>query len=317
MIKEKILVIGASGQIGVELTLELRRIYGGANVIASDLREENDLLKGTGPYVSLDVMNKEMLHVQVIRQNITQIYLLAAILSATGEKNPALAWHLNMQSLLNVLEIAKEENLQKIYWPSSIAVFGPSSPKKDCPQQTIIEPITVYGISKYAGEFWCNYYHHRYGVDVRSLRYPGLISYKSEPGGGTTDYAIEIFHAAIEENKYTCFLREDTYLPMMYMPDAIRATIELMESDAKQITIRTSYNISGMSFSPKEISTEIQKHIPGFTTTYKPDYRQQIAESWPQSIDDTIAAKDWRWKPGYELSKMTKDMLANMRSNVK
>lgn len=317
MIKEKILVIGASGQIGVELTLELRRIYGGANVIASDLREENDLLKGTGPYVSLDVMNKEMLHVQVIRQNITQIYLLAAILSATGEKNPALAWHLNMQSLLNVLEIAKEENLQKIYWPSSIAVFGPSSPKKDCPQQTIIEPITVYGISKYAGEFWCNYYHHRYGVDVRSLRYPGLISYKSEPGGGTTDYAIEIFHAAIEENKYTCFLREDTYLPMMYMPDAIRATIELMESDAKQITIRTSYNISGMSFSPKEISAEIQKHIPGFTTTYKPDYRQQIAESWPQSIDDTIAAKDWRWKPGYELSKMTKDMLANMRSNVK
>ncbi len=317
MIKEKILVIGASGQIGVELTLELRRIYGGANVIASDLREENDLLKGTGPYVSLDVMNKEMLHVQVIRQNITQIYLLAAILSATGEKNPALAWHLNMQSLLNVLEIAKEENLQKIYWPSSIAVFGPSSPKKECPQQTIIEPITVYGISKYAGEFWCNYYHQRYGVDVRSLRYPGLISYKSEPGGGTTDYAIEIFHAAIEENKYTCFLREDTYLPMMYMPDAIRATIELMESDAKQITIRTSYNISGMSFSPKEISAEIQKHIPGFTTTYKPDYRQQIAESWPQSIDDTIATKDWRWKPGYELSKMTKDMLANMRPNVK
>ncbi len=317
MIKEKILVIGASGQIGVELTLELRRIYGGANVIASDLREENELLKGTGPYVSLDVMNKEMLHVQVIRQNITQIYLLAAILSATGEKNPALAWHLNMQSLLNVLEIAKEENLQKVYWPSSIAVFGPSSPKKNCPQQTIIEPITVYGISKYAGEFWCNYYHQRYGVDVRSLRYPGLISYKSEPGGGTTDYAIEIFYAALEENKYTCFLREDTYLPMMYMPDAIRATIELMESEAKQITIRTSYNISGMSFSPKEISAEIQKHIPGFTTIYKPDYRQQIAESWPQSIDDTVAAKDWNWKPGYELSRMTKDMLANMKSNVK
>ena len=317
MIKEKILVIGASGQIGVELTLELRRIYGGANVIASDLREENDLLKGTGPYVSLDVMNKEMLHVQVIRQNITQIYLLAAILSATGEKNPALAWHLNMQSLLNVLEIAKEENLQKIYWPSSIAVFGPSSPKKNCPQQTIIEPITVYGISKYAGEFWCNYYHQRYGVDVRSLRYPGLISYKSEPGGGTTDYAVEIFYAALEENKYTCFLREDTYLPMMYMPDAIRATIELMESEAKQITIRTSYNISGMSFSPKEISAEIQKHIPGFTITYKPDYRQQIAESWPQSIDDSVAAKDWRWKPGYKLSKMTNEMLANMKSNVK
>jgi nucleoside-diphosphate-sugar epimerase len=243
MIREKILVIGASGQIGVELTLELRKIYGGANVIASDLREENPLLKGTGPYVSLDVMNKEMLHVQVIRQNITQIYLLAAILSATGEKNPHLAWSLNMQSLLNVLEIAKDENIHKVYWPSSIAVFGPTSPKKDCPQQTIIEPTTVYGISKYAGEFWCNYFFHRYQVDVRSLRYPGLISYKSEPGGGTTDYAVEIFHAAIEENNYTCFLEEDTYLPMMYMPDAIRATVELMEADADKITIRTSYNI--------------------------------------------------------------------------
>ncbi len=317
MIKDKILVIGASGQIGVELTLELRRIYGGSNVIASDLREENNLLRGTGPYVSLDVMNKEMLHVQVIRQNITQIYLLAAILSATGEKNPALAWHLNMQSLLNVLEIAKEENLQKVYWPSSIAVFGPTSPKKNCPQHTIIEPITVYGISKYAGEFWCNYYNRRYGVDVRSLRYPGLISYKSEPGGGTTDYAIEMFYAALEESSYQCFLKEDTYLPMMYMPDAIRATIELMEAEAKQITIRTSYNISGMSFSPKEISLEIQKHIPDFETIYKPDYRQQIAESWPQSINDSVAGKDWNWKPGYELAKMTSHMLANMKSNVK
>ena len=230
MQKEKILVIGASGQIGVELTLALRKIYGNTNVVASDLREENDLLKGTGPYVSLDVMNKEMLHVQVIRQNITQIYLLAAILSATGEKNPNLAWNLNMQSLLNVLDIAREEKLTKVYWPSSIAVFGPTSPKQNCPQQTVIEPITVYGISKYAGEFWCNYYHQRYGVDVRSLRYPGLISYKSAPGGGTTDYAVEIFHEALEEKKYECFLKEDTYLPMMYMPDAIRATIELMEA---------------------------------------------------------------------------------------
>ncbi|MEO6220188.1 MAG: NAD-dependent epimerase/dehydratase family protein [Ginsengibacter sp.] len=312
MIKEKILIIGASGQIGVELTLELRRIYGGANVIASDLREENDLLKGTGPYVSLDVMNKEMLHVQVIRQNITQIYLLAAILSATGEKNPSLAWHLNMQSLLNVLEIAKEENLQKVYWPSSIAVFGPTSPKINCPQQTIIEPITVYGISKYAGEFWCNYYHQRYNIDVRSLRFPGLISYKSEPGGGTTDYAVEMFNAALEEKKYNCFLEEDTYLPMMYMPDAIRATIELMESDAKKITVRTSYNISGMSFSPKEIALEIKRLIPEFSITYKPDYRQKIAESWPQSIDDTVAATDWRWKAGFSLSDMTTDMIKNM-----
>lgn len=312
MIKEKILVIGASGQIGVELTLALRKIYGNANVVASDLREENDLLKGTGPYVSLDAMNKEMLHVQVIRQNITQIYLLAAILSATGEKNPHLAWNLNMQSLLNVLDIAKEEKLNKIYWPSSIAVFGPTSPKKNCPQQTIIEPTTVYGISKYAGEFWCNYFNHRYGVDVRSLRYPGLISYKSSPGGGTTDYAIEIFHEALEEKKYTCFLKEDTYLPMMYMPDAIRATIELMEAPADKISVRTSYNLSAMSFSPKDIAAEIKKHIPEFVISYKPDYRQAIAESWPQSIDDSIARKDWGWKEEYDLAAMAKDMMENL-----
>ncbi len=314
MVKEKILVIGASGQIGVELTLGLRMIYGNANVVASDLREENDLLKGTGPYVSLDVMNKEMLHVQVIRQNVTQIYLLAAILSATGEKNPNLAWHLNMQGLLNVMDIAKEEKLQKVYWPSSIAVFGPTSPKKNCPQQTIIEPTTVYGISKYAGEFWCNYFHHRFGVDVRSLRYPGLISYKSAPGGGTTDYAIEIFHEALEEKKYNCFLKEDTYLPMMYMPDAIRATIELMEAPADKISIRTSYNLSGMSFSPKEIASEIKKHIPEFEISCKPDYRQAIADSWPQSIDDSVARKDWGWKEEYNLEAMTKDMLENLGS---
>jgi nucleoside-diphosphate-sugar epimerase len=312
MIKEKILLIGACGQIGVELTLELRKIYGGANVVASDLRAENDLLKGTGPYVSLDVMNKEMLHVQVIRQNITQIYLLAAILSATGEKNPHLAWSLNMQSLINVLEISKDENVHKVYWPSSIAVFGPTSPKINCPQQTIIEPTTVYGISKYAGEFWCNYFNHRYQIDVRSLRYPGLISYKSEPGGGTTDYSVEIFHEAIEENHYTCFLKEDTYLPMMYMPDAIRATIELMESPVEKISVHTSYNISGMSFSPKEIAAEIKKHLPGFTINYEPDYRQPIAESWPQSIDDSMARNDWGWKPKYNLATMTKDMIENL-----
>jgi nucleoside-diphosphate-sugar epimerase len=313
MAKEKILVIGASGQIGVELTLALRNIYGNANVVASDLREENDLLKGTGPYVSLDVMNKEMLHVQVIRQNITQVYLLAAILSATGEKNPNLAWSLNMQSLLNVLDIAREEKLNKVYWPSSIAVFGPTSPKVNCPQQTVIEPSTVYGISKYAGEFWCNYFHNRYGVDVRSLRYPGLISYKSEPGGGTTDYAVEIFYKALEEKKYACFLKEDTYLPMMYMPDAIRATIELMEADASKISVRTSYNLSGMSFSPAEIAAEIAKHVDGFSISYKPDYRQQIAESWPQSIDDSIARRDWGWKEEYDLVSMTKDMLSNLK----
>lgn len=312
MIKDKILVIGACGQIGVELTLELRKIYGGANVVASDLRAENELLKGTGPYVSLDVMNKEMLHVQVIRQNITQIYLLAAILSATGEKNPHLAWNLNTTSLLNVLEIAKDENVRKVYWPSSIAVFGPTSPKINCPQQTVIEPITVYGISKFAGEFWCNYFNHRYQVDVRSLRYPGLISYKSEPGGGTTDYAVEIFQEAIENKKYTCFLKEDTYLPMMYMPDAIRATIELMESEENKISVRTSYNISGVSFSPKEIAAEIKKHIPDFRINYEPDYRQEIAKSWPQSIDDSVAQKDWGWKPAFDLQALTTDMIKNI-----
>lgn len=313
MIRERILVIGASGQIGVELTLALRKMYGNANVIASDLREENDLLKGTGPYVSIDVMNKEMLHVQVIRQNITQIYLLAAILSATGEKNPNLAWNLNMQGLLNVLDIAREEKIYKVYWPSSIAVFGPTSPRQNCPQQTIIEPTTVYGISKYAGEFWCNYYHQRFGVDVRSIRYPGLISYKSAPGGGTTDYAVEIFHEALEEKQYTSFLKEDTYLPMMYMPDAIRGTIELMEAPASKISVRHSYNLSAMSFSPKEIGAEIKKHIPEFKLGYEPDYRQAIADSWPQSIDDSVATRDWGWKPQYDLARMTKDMLENLQ----
>jgi nucleoside-diphosphate-sugar epimerase len=313
IIKEKILVIGACGQIGVELTTELRRIHGANNVIASDLRDEHDLLKGTGPYVSCDVMNKEMLHVLIIRHNITQVYLLAAILSATGEKNPALAWHINMQSLLNVLEIAKEEKLTKVYWPSSIAVFGPTSPKQQTPQHTVIEPTTVYGISKYAGERWCAYYHHHFQVDVRSLRYPGLISYKSAPGGGTTDYAVEIYHEALRDSDYQCFLSEDTYLPMMYMPDAIRATIELMEAPAEKITIRSSYNISAMSFSPKEIGEQIKRHIPNFALTYKSDFRQQIANSWPQSIDDHFAQTDWNWKPQYDLESMTEDMLANLR----
>ena len=238
---------------------------------------------------------------------------MEAILFATGVKNPNLAWHLNMQGLLNVLDIAREEKLHKVYWPSSIAVFGPTSPKVMCPQQTVIEPSTVYGISKYAGEFWCNYYFQRYGVDVRSIRYPGLISYKSAPGGGTTDYAVEIYLEALEQKKYSCFLSEDTYLPMMYMPDAIRATLELMNAPADQISVRTSYNVAGMSFSPKEIAASIQAHIPEFSMTYKPDSRQAIADSWPQSIDDSVANKDWGWKPQYDLSLMTKDMLDNLR----
>ena len=312
MVKEKILVIGASGQIGVELTLALRKMYGNANVIASDLREQNPLLEGTGPYVSLDVMNKEMLHVQVIRQNITQIYLLAAILSATGEKNPNLAWNLNMTGLLNVLDIAREEKLHKVYWPSSIAVFGPTSPKQNCPQQTIIEPTTVYGISKYAGEFWCDYYFQRYGVDVRSIRYPGLISYKSAPGGGTTDYAVEIYHEALEHAAYKCFLKEDTALPMMFMDDAIRATIELMEAPAEKVKIRSSYNLSALSFTPKQIFESIQKVIPSFTINYEPDFRQAIADSWPASIDDSAARENWGWEERYDLDKTTREMLNNL-----
>ena len=312
--KDKVLVIGACGQIGVELTTELRRLYGSMNVIASDLRDEHELLKGTGPYVSCDVMNKEMLHALVVDHKITQIYLLAAILSATGEKNPAMAWHINMQSLLNVLDIAKEEKLAKIYWPSSIAVFGATSPRQNTPQHTIIEPTTIYGISKYAGERWCEYYHKNYGVDVRSLRYPGLISYKSAPGGGTTDYAVEIYHEALKNKKYECFLNEETYLPMMYMPDAIRATIELMEAPVDQIKIRSSYNLSAMSFSPKEISSAISKYIPDFRMTYKEDFRQQIANSWPQSIDDSAAQQDWGWKPTYDLDAMTTDMLENLKA---
>jgi nucleoside-diphosphate-sugar epimerase len=310
---EKILVVGACGQIGVELTLQLRKMHREGVVIASDLREEHPLLKGTGPYVSLDIMNKETFHVLVLRYNITQVYLLAAILSATGEKNPTLAWHINMQSLLNVLEVAKEENLAKIYWPSSIAVFGPDSPKHNTPQHTVIEPTTVYGISKFAGERWCEYYFNRYNVDVRSLRYPGLISYKSQPGGGTTDYAIEIFHDALSNGHYTSFLNENTYLPMMYMPDAIRATIELMEADASKIKVRSSYNIGAMSFSPGDIAAEIKKHFPDFTISYKPDSRQNIANSWPRSIDDSEAKNDWGWKPEYDIERMTEDMLKNQQ----
>jgi nucleoside-diphosphate-sugar epimerase len=310
--KERILVIGACGQIGVELTLALRSMYDAHNVIASDLRNEHALLQGTGPYVSLDVMNKEMLHVLVIRHGITQIYLLAAILSATGEKNPGLAWHINMQSLLNVLEIAKEETLHKVYWPSSIAVFGPNSPKEDTPQHTIIEPATVYGISKFAGERWCEYYFRHYGVDIRSLRYPGLISYKSSPGGGTTDYAIEMFQDAIEYGHYRSYIDANTLLPMMYMPDAIRATIELMEADAQNISLHTSYNLAAVSFSPAEVAAEIQKFIPDFRVEYAPDFRQEIAESWPRNIDDSLARQDWHWKHEFDLPLMAEDMVKNL-----
>ncbi len=312
----KILVIGASGQIGTELTLALRQRYGGETVIAADLKREADLLKGTGPFLPLDIMDKEILRVQVRRHEIKTIYLLAAMLSAAGEKNPMLAWHLNMQSLIHTLEVAREEGVKKVFWPSSIAVFGPGAPKENCPQEAYSAPSTVYGISKLAGEQWCHYYFQRYGLDVRSIRYPGLISYKTLPGGGTTDYAIEIFHSAILEETYSCFLKADTRLPMMYMDDAVRGTIELMEAPASAISIRTAYNLAGISFTPSEIADEIKQLMPGFRIEYEPDFRQGIADSWPESIDDRIATKDWGWKPEFNLKKMTAEMTRHISRSL-
>jgi nucleoside-diphosphate-sugar epimerase len=307
-----ILVIGASGQIGTELTLALRQQFGGEKVIAADLKREADLLKGTGPFLPLDINDKEILRVQVRRHDVKTIYLLVAMLSAAGEKNPMLAWQLNMQSLINTLEVAREEGVQKVFWPSSIAVFGMDAPKENCPQDAYAAPSTVYGISKLSGEQWCHYYFHRYGVDVRSIRYPGLISYKTLPGGGTTDYAIEIFHAAIRGEKYTCFLRSDKRLPMMYMDDAVRATIELMEAPESKIMVRTAYNLAGISFTPSEIAHEIKKLIPGFQIEYEPDFRQAIADSWPESIDDQVATRDWGWEPAFDLKNMTEEMIRHI-----
>ena len=316
MKQEKILIIGAGGQIGVELTMALRRVYGTDNVIASDIREAHPLLKDSGPYEIVNAMDAAAIHALVKKENITQIYLLAALLSATGEKDPHKAWAINMQSLLQVLELGVQEKLTKIYWPSSIAVFGPTTPTTNTPQQTVVEPRTVYGISKYAGELWCQYYNQRWGLDVRSMRYPGLISWKSEPGGGTTDYAVEIYHEALKHKKYTSFLSENTYLPMMYMDDAIRATIELMEAPAEQMKTRMAYNLSAMSFSPKEIAASIQKHIPDFTIDYAPDFRQAIADGWPKSIDDSTAREHWNWKPEFDLDKMTADMLMHLKEKM-
>jgi nucleoside-diphosphate-sugar epimerase len=305
----KILVIGASGQIGTELTLSLRKQYGGEMVVAADLKREADLLKGTGPFLPLDIMDKEILRVQVRRHEIKTIYLLVAMLSAAGEKSPMIAWHLNIQSLIHTLEVAREEGVTKIFWPSSIAVFGMDAPKENCPQEAYAAPSTVYGISKLSGEQWCHYYFQRYGLDIRSIRYPGLISYKTLPGGGTTDYAIEIFHSAIRGEKYSCFLRSDKRLPMMYMDDAVRATIELMEAPAVNISVRTSYNLAGISFTPSEIAHEILRLIPDFSIEYQPDFRQAIADSWPESIDDRIARRDWGWKPAFDLKDMTNEMI--------
>lgn len=312
MKKDKILVIGAGGQIGVELVAALRSSYGADNVVASDIREAHPMLKDKGPYEILDAMDGTAIRQLIVKYGITQVYLLAAMLSATGEKDPKRAWEINMQSLLQLLDIAVQEKLAKIYWPSSIAVFGPTTPRDNTPQQTIIEPRTVYGISKYAGELWCQYYNQRWGLDVRSLRYPGLISWKSAPGGGTTDYAVEIYHEALKHGKYTCFLSEDTYLPMMYMDDAIRGTIELMEAPLAEMKTRMAYNISAMSFSPKEIAEAIRVHIPSFTINYAPDFRQQIANGWPKSIDDSVAREHWHWKHEFDLARMTADMLQHL-----
>jgi nucleoside-diphosphate-sugar epimerase len=312
MKSDKILILGSCGQIGVELTLALRTQYGNDAVIATDIKEEHSLLKGTGPFYQVDVMDINAVLALVKKEQITQIYLLAALLSATGEKMPLKAWDINMTSLLQVLEMSVQEKIAKVYWPSSIAVFGSTTPKQATPQKTIVEPETVYGISKYAGENWCQYYAKRYGLDVRSIRYPGLISWKSLPGGGTTDYAVDIYLQALAQKKYTCFLSEHTYLPMMYMDDAIRATIELMEAPADRLSTRLAYNISAMSFSPKEIAASIQKHIPDFSIDYAPDFRQQIADGWPQSIDDRLAQEDWNWKAAFDLEKMTATMLENL-----
>jgi len=313
MKKEKVLVIGAGGQIGVELVAALRTIYGADNVVASDIRQEaHPMLKDRGPYAVLDATNGAAIREYIVRERITQVYLLAAVLSATGEKDPARAWDINMQSLLQLLDIAVQEKLTKVYWPSSIAVFGPTTPRDNTMQETVIEPRTVYGISKYAGELWCQYYHQRWGLDVRSIRYPGLISWKSAPGGGTTDYAVEIYHEALKNGRYTCFLAEDTYLPMMYMDDAIRGTIELMEAPVEKIQTRMAYNLSAMSFSPAEIAAAIREHIPSFTIDYAPDFRQQIANGWPRSIDDTTARQHWNWKHEFDLARMTADMLKNL-----
>lgn len=310
---ERILVIGATGQIGTELTTRLREIFGHNNVIASDIKE---LQPGQehffAPYEVLNVLDKHRLHEIVKKNQITQIYLLAALLSATAEKNPMFAWQLNMDGLFNVLDLAKEKIIKKIYWPSSIAVFGPSTPKINTPQYTIMEPSTVYGISKQAGERWCEWYFKKYGVDVRSLRYPGLIGYKSAPGGGTTDYAVHIFHEAIKNGKYECFLKADTMLPMMYMEDAINATVGIMEAGSDKIKIRSSYNLAGISFTPAEIAEEIKKHYNEFTISYLSDYRQEIANSWPQSIDDSEARKDWGWKHKYDLNAMCVDMIKHL-----
>lgn len=312
----KILIIGACGQIGTELTAKLRAEYGNDNVIASDIRKLNNDIVNNGIFEVVNALDYNQIEHLIEKYHITDVYLMAALLSATAEKNPAFAWDLNMNSLFHVLNLAKAGKIKKIFWPSSIAVFGPTTPRENTPQYTIMEPSTVYGISKQTGERWCEYYNKQYGVDVRSIRYPGLISWSSEPGGGTTDYAVDIYHKAILDGKFTSFLSENTALPMMYMDDAIKATIKIMQADADEIKIRSSYNLSGMSFTPKEIAEEIKKHYPEFTIDYAPDFRQKIADSWPASIDDSSAREDWNWSNDYNLENMTTEMFDKLKEHI-
>jgi len=311
---KKLLVTGATGQIGSELTIELRKKYGGGNVIAvGHSRKPSEKLFESGPFEYINVTNKKDIEKVVETYAVDTIYHMAAVLSAIGEDKPQLAWNVNMNGLHNVLEIAREQELNRVFWPSSIAVFGPEAPRVHTPQDAILIPRTIYGVTKVAGELLCNYYFLRFGLDVRSVRYPGIISSETPPGGGTTDYAVEIFYEAVKKKTYTCFVREDTMLPMMYMPDCIKATMDLMEADPSQIKCHTSYNLTGTSFSAKELATEIRKHIPDFKCKFKPDFRQKIADSWPMSIDDSVARKEWNWKPTYDMAAITEDMIEKLR----
>jgi len=312
-IMKRILVTGATGQIGSELTIELWKKYDSENIIAAGHRRKpSEKLADSGPFEYIDVTDRESIEKVVEKYDIDTIYHLAAILSATGEEKPEAAWKVNMDGLYNVLEVAREHGLIRVFWPSSIAVFGPEAPRVNTPQDTVLIPQTVYGVTKVAGELLCNYYFLRFGLDVRSVRYPGIISSETPPGGGTTDYAVEIFYEAIKKKRYTCFVKEDTVLPMMYMPDCIKAAIDLMEADASRIKCRTSYNVTGTSFSAGELAAEIKKSIPEFECKYKPDFRQKIADSWPMSIDDSVARREWGWNPTYDLAAMTKDMIAKL-----
>lgn len=312
---EKILIVGAAGQIGSELTEKLRSIYGTTNVVASDINTNNETLVNSGPFEIIDAKNFDQLKTCIVNHDITTVYLMAAMLSASAEKNPMSAWELNMESLFHVLNLAKDGFIQKIFWPSSIAVFGPTTPKVNTPQHTIMEPSTVYGISKLTGERWCEYYHKKFGVDVRSLRYPGILSYKTLPGGGTTDYAIDIFHKALSDQKYECFLTANSTLPMMYMDDAIDATIKLMQAPKEVISLRSSYNLAAISFNPEELAQSIKNYIPNFEIQYKPDFRQSIADSWPNSIDDSVAREDWNWQHRYNLDTITNKMINGLKTS--